>query len=412
MESRTVVNDTQSGDSRSHGPTSRPRWFAPRVDRFLIGLIGLEAFLFLADLFDWFKFNAYPGWTALLTIAIVAGSVLLMAAAMLLGWMRSIWTNRRPPQFGLRSLMLLVTAVAIVLGWCLSIRTAAQRELVAARKLIGIRRAAARLDSPRTPRWLVDSLGEGFLDPVHAVTTDDITLPVCGEFRALRYLEIAPGREIPIDTLSQLAGFDKLVSLAIRYPGAQPDALRVLRRLPRLEHLMLEGDSLSDDGIANIAALPNLKELRIARGWIAPSETRDTMQALIADLPTLPELDPGRVHVTDIALEHLRGLENLESIEFSGARLTGEGLGALTGLKRLTTLRLNDCPLTEAGIKEAGRLAQLRTLILDETPIDDAQLVYLYDLKSLQVLVLRSTNVSPQAIKRLKDALPGCAVYQ
>jgi len=57
-------------------------------------------------------------------------------------------------------------------------------------------------------------------------------------------------------------------------------------------------------------------------------------------------------------------------------------------------------------------LKNLQVLALSRTEVTDAGLGALKDIKSLKSIYLIGTKVTPQAIDKLKQAIPGVAVYK
>ena len=63
-------------------------------------------------------------------------------------------------------------------------------------------------------------------------------------------------------------------------------------------------------------------------------------------------------------LAHLAGLRNLESLELTGVKFTGEGLRWLSGLTELRTLRLVNTAVTDESLGHLAPLKDLRDLNL------------------------------------------------
>ena len=78
--------------------------------------------------------------------------------------------------------------------------------------------------------------------------------------------------------------------------------------------------------------------------------------------------------ITDAALESLKGLASLESLELSHSKVTDAGLEHLKGLAKLQSLYLSYTPLTDAGLEHIKGLASLQVLDLWATPVTDAGL--------------------------------------
>ncbi len=70
---------------------------------------------------------------------------------------------------------------------------------------------------------------------------------------------------------------------------------------------------------------------------------------------------------TDADLAWLEPLEDLSSLDVSGAPITDAGLTHLKGLKRLDSLMLYGCPVTDAGMAHLEGLQDMRWLFLTNT---------------------------------------------
>jgi len=113
---------------------------------------------------------------------------------------------------------------------------------------------------------------------------------------------------------------------------------------------------------------------------------------------------------SDVALEHLKGLTNLNHLEFSGTQVTDAGLEHLKGLTNLNYLKVSRTQVTDTGLAHLKGLTELCGLYLSDTQITDVGLVYLSRLRRLKWLVLSSTHVTQEGINELQEALPNCRI--
>jgi Leucine-rich repeat (LRR) protein len=93
-----------------------------------------------------------------------------------------------------------------------------------------------------------------------------------------------------------------------------------------------------------------------------------------------------RTQITDAGLEHLKGLNQLQSLNFARTQITDAGLEHLKGLNQLQTLNLSAPKITDAG------------------------LVHLKGLTGLQVLYVSNTKVTDAGVAELQKALPNCKI--
>ena len=54
------------------------RWLLLTPDRFVLGMLAVEAFLLFSEWFGWFAFNRHKGWTMLIAVATVGVFFVLM----------------------------------------------------------------------------------------------------------------------------------------------------------------------------------------------------------------------------------------------------------------------------------------------------------------------------------------------
>ena len=114
---------------------------------------------------------------------------------------------------------------------------------------------------------------------------------------------------------------------------------------------------MTDQGLARLAPLTNLRRLRI-----------------------------GRTKVTEAGLSHLALMPNIDRLELAGLPVTNSGLEALQGMSRLKSLDLSG------------------------TQIDDDALATLAKFPSLAELNVRDTGLTAEAIARFQQAHPGISV--
>ena len=98
--------------NRAKTSTSRGLWHRLTALRLVLGLLGLEGFLFLSERFEWFDFSRHKGWAPLIATAAVTVAILIM----LLRWGASL-VYRLRFQFSIRSLLMLTVVVAIACSW-------------------------------------------------------------------------------------------------------------------------------------------------------------------------------------------------------------------------------------------------------------------------------------------------------
>ena len=160
------------------------------------------------------------------------------------------------------------------------------------------------------------------------------------------------------------------VSLGDNYRGGTA-SLAVLRCLPRLVFLHVQGAEIGDEALAHVRRQGELESLALLN-----------------------------VPVSDAGLAHLAGLKNLRSLHLTRTRVTSAGLAHLEGLSQLADLRLDGHKdVTDGGLRHLSNLAQLKNLDLSGTGISDQGLCYLKGLRGIESLRLNGTNVSGSGLQ-------------
>jgi len=118
----------------------------------------------------------------------------------------------------------------------------------------------------------------------------------------------------------------------------------------------------------------------------------------------------GGLKITDARLEHLEGLNYLQTLYLNAPQTTDAGLEHLKGLSQLQVLSLFNTKVTDAGLEYLKGLSQLQWLNLDYTHVTDAGLEHLKGLSQLKELYLGQTKVTDAGVKKLQQALPNCKI--
>lgn len=173
-----------------------------------------------------------------------------------------------------------------------------------------------------------------------------------------------------------------------------------------------------DADLKHLHIFAQLRSLGLRGGNV----TNDGMSS-IGELRALEELDLGTLNLTDAALDHLKGLirlrslnlpagvtgaglvrlaplSNLEYLGFSGA-IQDDHLLHLPPLRRLRQLHLFRASISDAALQNVGKLISLEDLVLSGTPITDAGLEKVRRLTRLKRLNLSRTNITDGGLKHL-----------
>lgn len=167
--------------------------------------------------------------------------------------------------------------------------------------------------------------------------------------------------------------------------------------------LNLYWTDLTDDDLTLLGDLDRLRTLIML--------VRATTEGLrhLKGLTALAELYPPN-EITDEGLAGLRHLPNLKELFLYGSKITDAGLVHFKPLQQLEFLGIQHTRVTGSGLGHLQDLANLAWLDLSYTRIGDPELKQLAKLSKLKAVGLYGTCVSPSGIRRIQAALPDCTV--
>ena len=178
-----------------------------------------------------------------------------------------------------------------------------------------------------------------------------------------------------------------------------------LEMLPGLKDLELAGTKISDVGLEHLRGLTQLKVLSLPDTvTYAGMENLKTMARLerldVRPWDWKPDAPPS--NVTDRFVAQLAGLSNLQELDLAFSAVTDRGLTSLKGMTKLRRLWLEHTSITDARLENLKTLTQLEYLNLYQTKITDAGLENLKTLTQLKELYLDYTNVTGSGLEVLK----------
>src|SRR6202162_2384487 len=144
-----------------------------------------------------------------------------------------------------------------------------------------------------------------------------------------------------------------------------------------LRDLDLSDNPFTDEGMASLAGLRNLKHLIL----------RNTL-------------------VTDDGLKYLQDLSALEELDLSGTRITGRGLEHLSNLKSIRRLNLLGAQVPDESMDVLAGMKSLEVLNLYRTLVTNSGLASLHSLKNLTDVDVRYSRVTANGVEALRAALP------
>src|SRR5690606_202889 len=126
-------------------------------------------------------------------------------------------------------------------------------------------------------------------------------------------------------------GLPALVSVNLDYTQVSNEGLAQLEKLPNLRALSLRRcPNIDDAGLVHLTKLPKLERLSVLYN---SNSITDASMEHVGQIQTLRLLDlRGCTQISDAGLEHLKGLTNLVDLKLLTGEVSNEGVAHLSGL--------------------------------------------------------------------------------
>jgi hypothetical protein len=178
--------------------------------------------------------------------------------------------------------------------------------------------------------------------------------------------------------------------------------------------LYLFDTAVTDAGLKGLHGFTMLRHLTIHKYWrrarpgapIAPPAITDAGLAHLKGLDQLWTLDLSDLPITDSGLEAIADLPALEALFLQRTRVQGRGLLKLKSLPRLSVLHLNGSPLTEEGLKALAGATGLQFLSLRGVALSPDTLTVLKTLPRLERLDLTGCGLLDEEVDALVKSRP------
>jgi Leucine-rich repeat (LRR) protein len=186
--------------------------------------------------------------------------------------------------------------------------------------------------------------------------------------------------------MEEMLAFPKLASLTIEGPSIDDALAPKIAEQTGLTSLALRNTLVGDEGLAQFAALKQLK---------------------IIDLRLCPM-------VTDKSLEILAAMPELRALRLSGTNVTDAGVAKLLALPRLTELDVRNCRgVGKATFERLAEKKSLRVLKIGGEQVDDAVLEIIGKLDQVTGLSLDNCAISDVGVAKLANLpLDNLTIYQ
>jgi len=231
----------------------------------------------------------------------------------------------------------------------------------------------------------------------------------------LEYLNVR-GSEVTSRVFEHLARMKKLKMLDVGFSRVNDDGFDALASLEKLEELHIGGDKMTGLALPLLRLLPSLKRLDVNGSQRTDSGRwglvlTDVNVESLSALAQLEVLNMGGALVTDVGMKALEPLLNLQILDLSRMDLTPKGLEPLTKLPKLRRLNLwHSTRIDDGAAQYLLQMKTLETLDLSETSVSDALLNQLEGMKQLKAVFLAGARVTPERVERFRKARPDCRV--
>jgi len=192
----------------------------------------------------------------------------------------------------------------------------------------------------------------------YAELVGDEGLSAVKGWKQLKHIDLR-GTKVTDTTLGYLGALHTLESIDAGFAQVSDNGIELLATLPGLKRLTLGGNKLTDTGMQALRLMPSLEFLdlsgrqRTDSGLWSVSITESGVAA-IATLANLRELRVGGINVTAVSLDKLRrGLPKLERLSlYQCKRVNDESAAILREWKSLRELDLKGTAVTEAALQQ------------------------------------------------------------
>lgn len=188
--------------------------------------------------------------------------------------------------------------------------------------------------------------------------TDD-RLQVIGQLKTLQVLGWCHGI-ISDAGVESLRGLSNLKTLHIE-GDINDEGLRSLANCGALQHLLLDGNRITETGLAELQKLKSLKILRLGMS----NELTDADFAQLLKIESLEELGIDASKLPSDRLGSLRKLPRLKHLTLYNPKLDLKSTYALRGINSLESLSLCDAVFNDAAIGELAKFKSLKSLFVE-----------------------------------------------
>lgn len=201
---------------------------------------------------------------------------------------------------------------------------------------------------------------------------------------------------------------DLLVALDCERMGPQDQFFKEVSRLTGLRRLYVSHAEASDESVAQLKTLTNLKHLTFIASEIRGSCFKDLE-------PLKNSLEYLRISTNTLApdsFKYIGAFKKLTLLDLSRTTLTDKGFALIGPLPKLKTLRLgsND-DITGDTMKRVAQYKSLEALILVGTKLTVKDMLQLRG-SHVKLVFVPQRKYAPGELDALRKALPGCRIAE
>ena len=163
--------------------------------------------------------------------------------------------------------------------------------------------------------------------------------------------------------------------------------LLLLANNKHITHIHIDDGDLSEQGLAPLATLENLVQIRIRL------RLTDEAIPIITKIKSLRYLNIPKADFTDEGIKILCSHPNIELLRIGGERLSNSSLYSLATMQSLSFLHLIGVAINDEGLPALYDMPHLQSLYLDDTDVTDAGLVKLLEILPSLHLHINQTHI-------------------
>jgi internalin A len=231
----------------------------------------------------------------------------------------------------------------------------------------------------------------------------------------LEYLNVR-GSEVTSRVFEHLARMKNLRTLDVGFSRVNDDGFDALASLEHLEELHIGGDKMTGLALPSLRLLPSLKRLDVNGSQRTDSGRwglmlTDVNVESIDALTQLESLNIGGAMVSDVGMKALANLASLRSLDLSRMDITAQGLEPVTKMTKLQRLNLWQCArMDDKAAQHLLKMNSLEILDLGDTAVTDKVLDDLAGIKSLKLLLVGGTAITPARVEQFRKLRPDCRI--